>query len=421
MVHQVGYKLRVQIHRFSGKLCTGLGKVVQRFVEEMLYGIQARGSVRLSEVARCLEEEVSLKKVIERLSRNLARRRLAEHLGEAVLREGAGRIREDTLLIVDPTDITKKYAKKMEYLAQVRDGSDKVLGWGYWVMTVVGAEVGSSEITPLVHKLYSQEAEDFVSENHEITEALRRVGRTTAGRGIFVLDRGGDRGHLYAELLGGGGKYRFIVRQQGDRHLLYRGKRRETLKLAQECKTPYAETVVKEKDGKEKPYFLQFGFRPVRLVKHPERKLWLVVIKGFGKKPLMLLTTEPMRRCRKTLWWLVAAYMTRWKIEETVRFIKQSYDLEDVRVLTYRRLKTIAALVLAASFFAAVCLGTRAKLEILALHVLQAAKRVFGIPNFRYYALADGIKEVLSRAGRGIVGAQTALQDNSGQLALFST
>ena len=61
MVHQIGYKLRAPIHRFSGKLCTELGKVVQRFVEEMLYGIQARGSVRLSEVARSLEEEISLK------------------------------------------------------------------------------------------------------------------------------------------------------------------------------------------------------------------------------------------------------------------------------------------------------------------------------------------------------------------------
>jgi len=47
MIHHMGYQLRAQIHRFSGKLCHGMGKVTQRFVEEMLYGIQARGSVRL--------------------------------------------------------------------------------------------------------------------------------------------------------------------------------------------------------------------------------------------------------------------------------------------------------------------------------------------------------------------------------------
>ena len=113
--------------------------------------------------------------------------------------------------------------------------------------------------------------------------------------------------------------------------------------------------------------------------------------------------------------------MTRWRIEETVRFIKQSYDLEDVRVLTYQRLQAICALVLAASFFAAVYVCTRAKLEILAFHVLKAAKRIFGIPDFRYYALADGIKEVLSRAGKGILGDKIMPSSPIGQFPLFST
>jgi hypothetical protein len=195
MIHQMGYKLRGQIHRFSGKLSDGMGKVTQRFIEEMLYGIQARGSVRLSEVARSLEEEISLKKVIERLSRNLASRGLAEGIGEAVLKEGALKVKEDTVLIVDPTDITKKYAKKMEYLAQVRDGSDKVLGMGYWVNTVVGAEVGSAEITPLIHKLYSQNAKEFVSENQEMIDAVRTVSDATDGHG-----RSSAYGNLYRGL-----------------------------------------------------------------------------------------------------------------------------------------------------------------------------------------------------------------------------
>jgi len=61
----------------------------------------------------------------------------------------------------------------------------------------------------------------------------------------------------------------------------------------------------------------------------------------------MILTTEPMRRNRKVLWWVLEAYLTRWRVEDTIRFIKQSYDFEDVRVLTYQRLKNMAALVLA--------------------------------------------------------------------------
>jgi hypothetical protein len=127
----------------------------------------------------------------------------------------------------------------------------------------------------------------------------------------------------------------------------------------------------------------------------------LVVVKGFGETPLMLLTNVVLPRRRKKMWWVVEAYLTRWRVEETIRFVKQSYQEEDVRVLTYVRLRNLAALVLAASFFAAVHLGRSVKLQVLTLHALKAAKRLFGIPDFRYYAVADGIRAILTRHGRG--------------------
>ncbi len=94
MVHQIGAKLRGQIRDFSGKLCSEMGKVVGRFVEEMVYGIQARGSVRLSEIARSLVERTSVKKRIDRLSRNLARKGLGSDISAGILAEGAGRIEQ---------------------------------------------------------------------------------------------------------------------------------------------------------------------------------------------------------------------------------------------------------------------------------------------------------------------------------------
>jgi hypothetical protein len=36
-------------------------------------------------------------------------------------------------------------------------------------------------------------------------------------------------------------------------------------------------------------------------------------------------------------------------------------------------------------------IGYKPKIHILALHALNASQRIFGIPDFRYYALADGI------------------------------
>jgi len=387
--------------QFSGKLCEGMGKVKARFVREAIYGIQARGSLHISEIARSLSEKTSIKKRIDRLSRNLACPGLDSMISDAVLVQGVSLVKPDTLLILDPTDITKKYARKMECLAKVRDGSAKEIALGYWVDTVVAADVNSSEIVPLVHSLYSQDASDFISENRELINVIEKVYAATCYRGVFVLDRGGDRDALYNHLLRKETPYRFIIRQRGDRHVLAGSRKRQTLELAETIKTPYQETVIKNKDGKEKVYLIHFGFGRVRLPSYPDKALWLVVVKGFGDKPLMLLTTEPMRRKRAVVWRVVQSYLTRWRVEETIRFIKQSYSVEDIRVLTYQRIKNMAALVLAASFFAAVYLGQKPKLEILALHAMEAAQRIFGIPDFHYYAIADGIKEILSKAGKG--------------------
>lgn len=153
------------------------------------------------------------------------------------------------------------------------------------------------------------------------------------------------------------------------------------------------------------------GLRPVRLPEHPDVPLWLVVVRGLGAPPMLLLTNLPMRRNRKVLWWAVSAYFSGWRIEEAVRFVKQSNDLEDIRVMTYDRLRNMAVLVNAVAFFTAVVLGTRIKLDILAIHLLKASKRQCGIPDFRLYALADGIREVCaSSPRRSISGTNAPLQ-----------
>ena len=54
-------------------------------------------------------------------------------------------------------------------------------------------------------------------------------------------------------------------------------------------------------------------------------------------------------------------------------------------------------LVLAVTFFAAVILDADAKLRVMAGYVEKAAKRLFGIPDFKYYALADGVRSLFMR------------------------
>jgi DDE family transposase len=417
-ISHIAGKLRDRIYDFSGNLSKCFGKTERRFIHEMIYGIQARQSVRLSEIARSLNEDIRLKKTIERLSSRLARPGMAEEITERVIRHGQSKIKENTLLILDPTDITKPYAEKMEYLARVHDGSDKVIGNGYWMIEVIAAETGDRDVAPLYQSLYSQKAPSFESENAEILQAIHTVGSYTGGAGVWVIDRGGDRRKIIHPLLEN--DHKFIIRMRGDRHVLFHGKLQSMEEVARGCSLVYADRVVKETKGKEEAYSLEYGYRKIKLPGY-EKPLYLLVIKGFGVKPLILLTTIELRKKRSLLWWVLESYLTRWRIEETIRFIKQSYQLEDVRVLTYERLKNMMALVLAAVHFAAVHLGTRPKLEIMAVHIIKAAKRIFGVPDFRYYALADGIGKILDRTDKGPYKKRVLPQKGPQQLSLFET
>jgi hypothetical protein len=80
----------------------------------------------------------------------------------------------------------------------------------------------------------------------------------------------------------------------------------------------------------------------------------------------------------------VQIYLTRWKIEETFRFVKQSYHQEDIRVLRYQRLKNLVLLMTAAAYFAATFLGQKLTLKILCEKLLIISQRFFGIPPFRF-------------------------------------
>ena len=77
------------------------------------------------------------------------------------------------------------------------------------------------------------------------------------------------------------------------------------------------------------------------------------------------------------------------------------------------------ALVLTVAYFAMFYLGIKTKLRVLARHVLKAARRLFGIPDFRFYALANGIRELLFGRQTGLEGFIQMLNTETMQLKLF--
>ena len=142
-------KTQAQLHKFLGIFSPHFSKPKLRFLGQMLYGIQAAQDVKLSCIGRTLDEPISMKKLEDRLSRNLDEAGMDAIVRDCIAREGASHVTKDTFILVDPTDIRKLYARRMEYLDRIRDGSTGELGNGYWGCLAVGAEAGSRRITPL--------------------------------------------------------------------------------------------------------------------------------------------------------------------------------------------------------------------------------------------------------------------------------
>jgi len=382
LIHQ---KVNDQLVRFSEILSKGLKKPKRKLVHQMLYGMQASRDIKVSEIARSLEEEIKLLKTEIRLCRNMQDENLYKHINQRILEEAGKKIGKDTVLALDLTDIEKPYAKKMDFLAKVWDGMKKEKVNGYWVLEVIGADVYDEHLLPVYSELYSQNADDFKSENDKILKAIDTINSYAKGKGIYVIDRGGDRKKLINPILSRG--VRFIIRLKGDRLIVLGNNRQKVVEEIVDKHIDYRHKYKVEIDdeGRKEKKEVELGRKRVRM---PGRKeeLWLVAIKGFGNEPMLLLTNVD-----KNPIMILEMYLTRWKIEESIRFLKQEYNLEDVRVRNYAALKNTVTLLSAVFYFLSVYLGRKLKLNILLKKIYEKAKRFFQMPVFKQYALADGI------------------------------
>ena len=100
-------------------------------------------------------------------------------------------VSEDTPIILDLSDIAKPLAKKMDYLATVRDGSTGQLVNGYWLVELY-ASVSRKNPLPILMEPFSHEQPLCPGQNPIIIDAVRWVFERTQKRGVLVMDRGGD-------------------------------------------------------------------------------------------------------------------------------------------------------------------------------------------------------------------------------------
>lgn len=384
---RISEKVKSEIEHFSQAITQGLTKPKKKFIHQMLFGIQASRDIKLSNIARSLSEEIKLIKTENRLSRNAQGEDLTVRFNEDIIKRAAKRVLPDTVIALDLSDIHKPFAKKMDYLADVWNGSEGRVTKGYWLLEATAADVENETITPLYSELYSHEANKYESENQKILHAVELISASTEKRGIFAIDRGADRRILVGEF--GKMGIKFVIRISARRNLENRNKQQEKVRsIARRIHAQDKYTITIDKEGYKEDIEITLGKRTgLRL---NETEVSLVVVRGFGKEPMLLLTNvdkEPKE--------ILEIYLTRWKCEESFRFLKQEYHLEDIRVRRYNSLRNTIALVHAVFYFLSVYLGRSLKINILLKKILEKAKRFFQIPVFKHYAIADGIYRIL--------------------------
>ena len=402
--------LKRGILKFSEKISKKFSRPVMKFICNMIYGILSSKSCLLSEIARNLNEKISLRKTVTRLSRNLNDFDGGEELFQEYLKSIKNRYNDKSVLIIDGSDITKPASTKLEGLCEVRDGSTGEIGTGYHTL---GAAVLSDRKLPygVYSRIYSSKEKDFTSEDNENLKCFEFLSKHFSKSNIRTMDRGFDCNKYYEYFIKHNEK--FIIRAKKNRNVIYKGKTINILKLASTFKGKY-KLEYRDKSGVNRS--VKISIIPIRLCEFKNTELNLVVVYGFGATPMMLITnlkSDDKRLCTA----VCKVYLMRWRIEEYFKFKKQSFDFENLRVQSLKSIRNLDLLLTIAIGYVAELSGKSENIK-LRTEIIEVSKRLFGVPSFVYYAVADGIFEILKLVKSGIDKFFSA-PENNGQLLLF--
>jgi len=193
-----------------------------RVLRELTFGIVFTGSVQLTNAARLFAQTLNqLEAALERMSGHLSDPHWDHReWAAAVLAEQARHLRDDDLIPMDGSELAKPYARRMQYLCTIRDASrvgDPLIN-GYWCWGAYHWGVQQSTLNPLMLRPYSPNQPHYLSENDLILRWMWTLREATAGRGIWLIDRGADRPEILSGLLRI--QKRWIVRLREDRRLI---------------------------------------------------------------------------------------------------------------------------------------------------------------------------------------------------------
>lgn len=398
------YEMKREIVNFTQKMSNGLDKPSSKFISDMIYGIEKNQSILFSEIARGLSEKTKLKHTIERLCINC--NNFSDYklniLKDNYFKKVEKLLPDDEILLIeDDSDINKEYSKKLEDLCIVRDASKQKETFvnGYHVCEIATLTKNEKQPISLYSHIYSTESKDFISCNNETMKSEEYVLnklKDNKARKILIKDRGYDTFELFEKNIKD--KISFIVRLDGNRNMLFKGKTRLIKEVAKTRKGKI-HTKLMYKDGNADSYI---SYTTVQFPKLKDKDLTLLIIYRNGEEndPMYLLTDLKVKNKEDVLK-IARTYMLRWRIEEYFRAKKQNYDFENFRI---RSLKGINVLntILSCVMLHNGALAEKINKKLLVIKIIEASKSLKNDLLVWYGQISSGIKEILKYAHTGI-------------------
>lgn len=341
------------LHGFLKKIANNLSVPDKKFLRDSLIGLLRCGKPVVCQMARHLpNQRIKFLSRLDRLEAHLVKDSDFDDKIKAELPANwLPFIKDDTPIILDLSDIAKPFAKKMDYLATIRDGSTGELVNGYWLVELY-ASLSRKNPVPILLEPFSHEEPDSPGQNPVVLNAIHEIFELTDNRGVLVVDRGLDNIIMFEDWLDN--KYRFVARLVGNRHLtqVCEGLQQQIPiladQLAEQTATPYRFDKLVKRHGKAAIRMTQIGWTKVRLPGRDE-VLTLIVSRLAGHdKPMMLLTNLPVENVKDAKR-ILRFYIRRWECEEGIRFLKSQVNLEKIRTFSWSaicRLVLLAVLVM---------------------------------------------------------------------------
>jgi len=333
------YQAKREIINFCHQLTKGLSKPNAKFITDMIYGLANGCSPLLSEISRALEEDIDLLSTIKRLSRNAMEFNDYAKLYNNYLDMIKRQIKDDMLVIVDNSDITKPYGEQFESLRRVHDGSKGGTEKGYLTANMSITTSQTKHPIPVYAHTFSVAEEGFSSANVETYQGLNYIDELfNQKKYTVVMDRGYDSNDIIQFLQNK--KTDFIIRLTDKRWLKNGGRWYKVPELA----TRHKGKLALKSTIKGHQYQLKVSHLKVTLPAFSDENFFVVIVYGYGQKPMKLLTNKEINSKADVLR-IVKGYILRWRTEESFRVQKQEYNLEKVRTLSLNSIRLIHNLI----------------------------------------------------------------------------